>query len=114
MSDHICTSCGHVYTDEEEELRFEELDESWHCPVCFTEKKGFMAKTEQVSEHPGVDEIESASTPWIRESDEIEIYMKDIHAIAASGSSVIEAMRTRRSVIRRKSDLKSPSTIRLR
>jgi len=99
MPDHVCTSCGHVYTDEQEEQSFEELDDSWHCPVCFTEKRGFTVKTEQVSEPPGTNEEKSKSNSWERASDEIEIYMKDIHEIAETGSSVIEAMRTRRSVI---------------
>ena len=99
MPDHVCTSCGHVYADEQEELSFNELDDSWHCPVCFTEKRGFMTRDGHDAETSDTAEAQTTSQPWERTSDEIEIYMRDIHDIAATGSSVIEAMRTRRNVI---------------
>ncbi len=36
--------------------------------------------------------------PWQRSSDEVETYMADIHSMAETGKSIIEAMRTRKKV----------------
>ena len=111
MPEYHCTSCGHVYDEEHEGKRFEELDESWHCPVCFTAQSGFIKgdrepiavpdieeRTNSQAE-PGSGRFRADQKPWGRESDEFEPYMKDIHEIARTGESIIEAMRTRKSVI---------------
>jgi flavin reductase (DIM6/NTAB) family NADH-FMN oxidoreductase RutF/rubredoxin len=36
-----CSVCGYIYDDEKEEVRFEELPENWHCPVCGAAKEEF-------------------------------------------------------------------------
>jgi glutamate synthase domain-containing protein 2 len=54
--------------------------------------------------HPGVGEGLSETeqdylAPWKRASDDLEPHMADIHAMAAAGQSIVEAMRTRKKAI---------------
>jgi rubredoxin len=45
----VCTSCGYIYDpatgDEERGIklgkRFEQLPESWKCPICYAAKEAF-------------------------------------------------------------------------
>ncbi len=37
-----CTICGYIYDDEKEETKFEDLDESWVCPLCGVGKENFV------------------------------------------------------------------------
>ena len=98
MAEYVCTSCGHVYSEEQEHQLFNELDESWDCPICFTPKGGFVPREgDEVSD--AQSQTSTGAYPWEREFDEFEVYMKDIHEIASTGSSIIEAMRTKKSVI---------------
>jgi len=34
-------SCGYIYDDEKENIRFADLPGSWTCPVCGTDKSDF-------------------------------------------------------------------------
>ena len=34
MSKYKCTICGHIYDEEVEGIRFEDLPDDWTCPVC--------------------------------------------------------------------------------
>ena len=36
-----CTICGHIYDDNIESVKFEDLDEGWVCPVCGVGKELF-------------------------------------------------------------------------
>lgn len=36
-----CMSCGYIYDDEKENIRFADLPGSWTCPVCGTDKSDF-------------------------------------------------------------------------
>jgi glutamate synthase domain-containing protein 2/rubredoxin len=105
MAEYHCTTCGHVYDEQREGHDFHELDENWHCPVCFTEKGGFIKEdaeggaTSVGLPEQGEELAKETRKPWKRGSDALEPYMEDIHFIAGMGASVIEAMRTRRSVI---------------
>lgn len=37
-----CTSCGYLYDEENENVRFSDLPDNWTCPVCGTEKSDFI------------------------------------------------------------------------
>ena len=45
----VCTSCGYVYDpatgDVEHDIKrgipFEQLDDSWQCPICYAAKEAF-------------------------------------------------------------------------
>ncbi len=42
MKDYICTACGYIYKPEENNnVDFNDLDESWVCPVCQASKAEF-------------------------------------------------------------------------
>jgi len=42
MDSWKCTICGHVYDSEKEGTPFEELPETWICPVCAARKALFV------------------------------------------------------------------------
>jgi len=37
-----CPTCGHIYDEEKENVRFEELPDDWVCPVCGEVKSEFV------------------------------------------------------------------------
>ena len=41
MDKYVCLACGYVYDEEVEEVRFEELPDSWVCPACGVGKDMF-------------------------------------------------------------------------
>lgn len=36
-----CTICGYIYNDELEDIKFEELPQTWVCPLCGAPKSMF-------------------------------------------------------------------------
>lgn len=38
---YICDICGFVYDDENEEVKFEDLPDTWVCPICGAGKDAF-------------------------------------------------------------------------
>ena len=41
MMKYICTICGYVYNDQVEEVKFEDLPDTWVCPTCGVGKDMF-------------------------------------------------------------------------
>ena len=41
MMKYICTICGYVYDDQVEEVKFEDLPDTWVCPICGAGKDMF-------------------------------------------------------------------------
>lgn len=92
-----CSVCGYVYDEEKEGVPFSELKQ---CPVCkqpasVFEKSG-EAETAQISVADG---DEGSGNPLeypaaYARRDESCRYMKEIHQMAVSGKSIIEAMGT--------------------
>ncbi|MGP1587056.1 MAG: rubredoxin [Treponemataceae bacterium] len=41
---YVCKLCGYVYDDEKEEIPFNELPDSWECPLCGAPKSEFEAE----------------------------------------------------------------------
>lgn len=41
MKKYRCTICGHIYDDEKEKVKFEDLPDSWVCPLCGVPKALF-------------------------------------------------------------------------
>jgi flavin reductase (DIM6/NTAB) family NADH-FMN oxidoreductase RutF/rubredoxin len=37
-----CAVCGYIYNEEEENVKFSDLPETWICPVCGSEKSEFI------------------------------------------------------------------------
>ena len=38
---YVCTICGHIYDDSVENVKFEDLPDTWVCPVCGVGKDMF-------------------------------------------------------------------------
>ncbi len=100
MAIYVCPVCDHQFDEEEEGLKWEELPEDWCCPVCESEKS--MFEPEKCDLAPAVEE--KAKRPddtgsFRRTSDDLEVYMADIHAMAETGRSISEPMRTKKPVV---------------
>lgn len=97
-----CSICGYVYDEEKEGKPFSELTK---CPVCQQPPERFEAaetpKNADFSSEPGKKPaLVNAEGPELdypqetRKMDGDYRYMKEIHAMAVSGKSAIEAMGT--------------------
>lgn len=102
-----CSICGYVYDEEKEGKPFSELTE---CPVCKQPPEKFEAEEapkdapkdaavapEAVSRPASINAegLELAYPPETRKTDSDYRYMKEIHEMAVTGKSAIEAMGTR-------------------
>ena len=96
-----CSICGYVYDEEKEGKPFSELTE---CPVCKQPPEKFKAEPVETAEiSPQSDkQLAPASAGGLdlsypketRKMDSDYRYMKEIHEIAVTGTSAIEAMGT--------------------
>lgn len=41
MNKYKCTVCGYIYDDAKEEIKFEDLPDTWVCPLCGVSKDLF-------------------------------------------------------------------------
>ena len=99
LEKYQCNLCSHIYDEEKEGVRWEDLPDDWVCPVCGSPKSSFMIvarskPTPSDSSQPSVVSKDYLGE-WRRSADDFEATMADIHRIADSGHSVIEPMRTR-------------------
>jgi glutamate synthase domain-containing protein 2 len=92
MASYRCDVCDYVYDETTEGTRWSDLPDNWCCPVCGAEKAMFFPIESTTT-------TDSPADRFHRDSDEVEIHMADIHAMAAGGKSVIEPMRTRKAVV---------------
>lgn len=102
MAAYKCEVCDYIYDEEKEGTKWDDLPDDWVCPVCASGKT-YFTKAEGVTE--GVTP-ESASPivsrpvdEFRRASDDLEEYMADIHAMAETGESILEPMRTKKAVM---------------
>ena len=100
MAKWKCSVCGYVYDEEKEGKPFSELDA---CPVCKQPSSVFGAAddvnaanigTASPTEAQGSDNPLAYPAEYVRR-DESCRYMKEIHEMAVSGKSIIEAMGTK-------------------
>ena len=105
MSKYLCQECHYLYDDAVEEVRFEDLPDSWECPVCGAPKSKYALKeTDGTSTRTESEKMENLTRPAksavpVKAADELEVWMSDIREIAETGRSLDEAMRTRQKVI---------------
>ena len=102
MATWKCSVCGYVYDEEKEGKPFSELDA---CPVCKQPASVFEAVGESAEAQVGAEtaspkEALAPGNPLAYPAeyarrDESCRYMKEIHEMAVSGKSIIEAMGTR-------------------
>lgn len=98
MAKFKCGVCGFIYDEEKEEIPFSELTA---CPVCRQPVRVFQKEEgeEDVKEHE-IPSVEKEQDPLAYASefyrkDESCRYMEEIHQMAVSGKSIIEAMGTK-------------------
>ena len=97
----------------------DDFPEGWKCPVCFADKTHLMpigegggtekSEATVICPHCGKKSVVDVTVPkndsgsylgpWKRSSDDLEIYMDDIHKISETGESITEPMRTVKNVI---------------
>ena len=100
MAKFKCSVCGYVYDEEKEGKPFSELDA---CPVCKQPASVFEAAGDAAAADIGTAspaEAAESDNPLAYPAeyarrDESCRYMKEIHEMAVSGKSIIEAMGTR-------------------
>ena len=102
MAKYKCQLCGHIYDEEKEGVKFEDLPDDWKCPMCFAPKNMFKLVEEDSTTKEQKEKKEEPKNPlqnylkeYKRDSDEKEKNMEDIHAMAINGKSIISAMGTK-------------------
>ena len=87
-----CSICGYIYDEEKEGKPFSELTE---CPLCKQPVDKFEpVATEQAPVSDGSSPTDLSYPSETRKTDSNYRYMKEIHEMAVTGKSAIEAMGT--------------------
>ena len=89
-----CEVCDYLYDEDKEAVKWQDLPGHWVCPVCES-PKSYYVKADQRAAATAAEVI---SPELFRQSDDLEIYMADIHEMARTGESIIEPMRTKAPV----------------
>jgi glutamate synthase domain-containing protein 2/rubredoxin len=79
-----------------------DLPGSWECPICGSDRTHIRLLSAEPVPAPDRTPEQAAAPPgslsyparWARHADSLEATMADIHAIAVTGQSIIEPMRT--------------------
>ena len=88
-----CSICGYVFDEEKEGKSFSELTE---CPLCKQPVDKFELVSQEEKKEPVSEENLDLNYPKeTRKTDSDYRYMKEIHEMAVTGKSAIEAMGTR-------------------
>jgi glutamate synthase domain-containing protein 2/rubredoxin len=105
-----CSVCGYIFDEDSEGCRWDQLPDDWECPVCGADHGYFDpiqgasdSADDKVAAKPaspaGEPTLEEYLAEWKRGTDDVESHFATIQQIATSGRSIIEPMRTRKSVI---------------
>lgn len=92
-----CSICGYVYDEEKEGKPFSQLTE---CPICKQPPEKFEVQPES-EKAPAWEKAENLDLSYpkeTRKTDSSYRYMKEIHEMAVTGKSAIEAMGTQRKM----------------
>lgn len=92
-----CSICGYVYDEEKEGKPFSQLTE---CPICKQPPEKFEAQPEPEKKPVSVknENLDLSYPKETRKTDSDYRYMKEIHEMAVTGKSAIEAMGTQRKM----------------
>ena len=97
MMIYKCSICGYVYDEEKEGKPVSQLTE---CPICKQPPEKFEAQPESEKKPVSVN-VENLDLSYPKESRKMDSdyrYMKEIHEMAVTGKSAIEAMGTQRKM----------------
>lgn len=89
MTEYICKICHHVYDEEVEEKKFEELDDDWKCPVCDSKKKFFKKNQEYLDK-------EKVRGKYPEETYEEYEKFHDLVELSFKNKSVVDSMGSRK------------------
>lgn len=88
-----CSVCGYEFDEEKEGKSFSELTE---CPLCKQPVDKFeLVSTEETEDSVSDENLDLSYPKETRKTDSDYRYMKEIHEMAVTGTSAIEAMGTR-------------------
>lgn len=76
-----------------------EFPPDWACPICGSDRTHLNPVPNDSVPDEHSESRAGYLAEWERYSDELEVYMADIHTMAVTGESVIEPMRTKKPVI---------------
>jgi len=100
-----CSVCGYVYDEDAEGTPWGDLPDDWECPVCGADASycqvqaaSATAETADTESSTG-NALDHYLSEWKRPSDDLEDHFTSIQQMAITGSSIIEPMRTRKSVV---------------
>lgn len=105
MARYRCKICGYIYDEEKEGVKFSDLPDDWKCPLCKAPKTSFEKITENSEMNKEAKEIKeninlsNYMREYERNSDDKEIWMKDIHEMAVTGKSISSAMGTKLPIV---------------
>jgi glutamate synthase domain-containing protein 2/rubredoxin len=102
MAVYVCDVCEYEYDEQQEGKTGQGIPDGWLCPVCESDKSHFNPLGEAPSGAQHVEQVPPSGTAageYVRSSDDVEVYMSDIHRMAESGESIIEPMRARKPTV---------------
>ena len=105
MARYRCKICGYIYDEEKEGVKFSDLPDDWKCPLCKAPKTSFEKITENSEINKETREVKeninlsNYMREFERNSDDKEIWMKDIHEMAVTGKSISSAMGTKLPIV---------------
>jgi len=106
MAKYLCRICEYTYDEQKKGQVWDSLSDDWLCPVCESSKSQYdlLDSGDSAPGVPANADSSSRTAPdaideLLRDSDDLESHMADIHHMAETGESVIEPMRTRRPTI---------------
>ena len=99
---YVCEICGYIYDETAEGTPWNNLDDTWSCPLCTAPKACFKPDKTEESDKQITNTNKNTSTLSIQKNakkeDILESNLSLIHEMSVHGSSRIEAMRTRKPV----------------
>ncbi|MEN8137832.1 MAG: glutamate synthase-related protein [Bacteroidota bacterium] len=103
MAEYICQACGFEYSESKEGTKWSDLPDDWVCPDCgvdksFFEKKEALSSSTQNEDNQNVSK-DNYLDKWSKTSDKYEEYLSDIHQISKTGKSIMEPMKTTKTVV---------------
>ena len=97
MTVYKCTICDTLFDEDKESRKWDQLEDDWACLVCESGKSLWQPMSSETPEAAAPDAAATVEAGAIPDKtfDEFETTMADIRAMAESGTSIIEPMRTR-------------------
>ena len=97
MTVYKCTICDTLFDEDQEGCQWDQLGADWACIVCESGKSLWqpLGTEDAASGAKSLAATDAGASIPDKHFDELETTMADIRAMAATGASIIEPMRTR-------------------